>query len=80
MVVQPYLEKLTKAEIHSMMVTGLGSIAMSVFGVYIKLGVSHLLTLLLLLLLMMLLLLLLMMLLMMMMLIMILSSTFRNVM
>ena len=78
MVVQPYLEKLTKAEIHSMMVTGLGSIAMSVFGVYIKLGVSHLLTLLLLL--MMLLLLLLTMLLMMMMLIMILSSTFRNVM
>nr|CAB3266201.1 solute carrier family 28 member 3-like [Phallusia mammillata] len=46
LVVRPYLADLTKAEIHSVLTAGLGSIAFSVFGVFVGFGVNsvHLLT------------------------------------
>ncbi|XP_078482138.1 solute carrier family 28 member 3-like [Ciona intestinalis] len=46
LIVRPYLPELTKAEIHSVLTTGLASISFSVFGVYIGFGVDgvHLLT------------------------------------
>ncbi|XP_069481964.1 solute carrier family 28 member 3 [Ambystoma mexicanum] len=40
LLIRPYLEYLTKAEIHSIMVSGFASIAGSVLGAYISFGVS----------------------------------------
>lgn len=44
--VRPYLERLTKAEIHSIMCSGMGSIAMGVVGAYIGFSIDavHILT------------------------------------
>ncbi|KAM4807981.1 solute carrier family 28 member 3 [Rhinophrynus dorsalis] len=46
LMIQPYLDRLTKSEIHSVMAAGFASIAGSVLGAYISFGVSssHLLT------------------------------------
>ncbi|XP_039255223.2 solute carrier family 28 member 3-like [Styela clava] len=46
LVVRPYLNDLTRAEIHSVLTCGLGSIAFSVFGAFVEMGIDsvHLLT------------------------------------
>lgn len=38
--IQPFLEKMTKSELHAVMVGGFATIAGSVYGAYVKFGVS----------------------------------------